>query len=212
MRWNGSPGRSGGLLLMSESDGWFWRLFAIAMAKIASRSSIALAGSATWTSGQGLRRRHRPPMPWPCRSAAVLRRLAIRQPGRRASVKEPVPGSGLGLAGPRCLHGAQMRCPEEAGETAEERHSCEHRADEPADKLSSGTRARDAGEPGGNERLKASEADSPQRLGDRGDGQTGCGSDGQPACGDPRASGHAYMTRAAAVRCRGDYAASSAAG
>src|SRR6266516_3596778 len=48
---------------------------------------------------------------------------AIRQRdvGRRASLEWPGPGSHLGLADARhLLHGAQMRCPEEAGETAEE--------------------------------------------------------------------------------------------
>jgi len=96
-----------------------------------------------------------------------------------------------------------MRRPEEAGETAEERHSCEHRADEPADELSPGTLAGEMGEPVGHERLNARGGDGVQRLDDSGDGEAGCGSDGHPACGDPRARGHAHMTQAGTMRCRG---------
>jgi len=94
-----------------------------------------------------------------------------------------------------------MGCPEEAGEPAEKRYSCEHRADEPADEPGRGARAGDM-EPGCDERLNAGGADGIQRLADRGDSETGCGGDGHPACGDPRTRGHADMTQAGTVRCR----------
>ena len=74
-----------------------------------------------------------------------------------------------------------MRCPEETGQTAEERHSGEYRADEPANELSPGALTRDMEEPGGDERLNATAIDSIQRLDDCGDGQADCGNDGHPA-------------------------------
>jgi len=105
-----------------------------------------------------------------------------------------------------------MRCPQEAGQTAEERHSCEHRADEGADELSHRNLAGQRDEPMCNEPLHTPVGDSVQRLDDRGDGQAGSGSDGHPACDDPRASGHAHLTQAGPVRCRVSCAAGSSVG
>src|SRR5215470_1019915 len=90
------------------------------------------------------------------------------------SAENLVPGSVLGLADPRhLLHAAQMRCPEETSQTAEERHPGEHRADEPADELSHGALAREMDGPVYSaERLSARGAGSVQNLDDRGDGET----------------------------------------
>jgi hypothetical protein len=97
--------------------------------------------------------------------------------------------------------------PQEAGQTAEERHSCDYPANEAADELGPRVLAREKDEPMYNQRLNAPGGDSVHRLDYRGNGQTGCGGDGHPACDDPRASGHAYQTQASTMRCRGSRAA-----
>jgi hypothetical protein len=53
----------------------------------------------------------------------------------------------------------QACCPHEAGQAWEERHSREHRADESADELRRGARARDMDQAAGNQRLNAARAD-----------------------------------------------------
>src|SRR5215467_1050963 len=119
------------------------------------------------------------------------------------SAENLVPGSVLGLADLRhLLHAAQMRCPEETSQTAEERHPGEHRADEPADELSPCALAREMDGPVCSQRLNARGVGSAQNLDDRGDGETSGDGDGYPACSDPRARGHTSMTQADAIRCR----------
>jgi len=98
-----------------------------------------------------------------------------------------------------------MRCPQEAGETAEERYAREHRADEPADKLSRGARTRDMNKPAHDERPNAGGADSAECLADGGDGKAGCGRDEHPACHDPPVRAHTDRTQPGAMRCQGNY-------
>src|SRR5215467_7055767 len=109
----------------------------------------------------------------------------------------------LRLANPRDpLHSAPMSCPEKAGQTTEERHPREHRADDPAHELGCGSLPRDRGKPVGTEPLTVRGVDRVQRLDDRGNGQASCSRGEHPACDDPRARGHTYRTQAGTIRCR----------